>query len=613
MSQYLPKKIPEIIEEIENNEVILPAIQRDFVWTEEKVCDLFDSLLKDYPIGTFLFWRIKGSKLKEEKIVCNKFITVYDERNGRFQRGLPVDINSNSMYTAVLDGQQRITALYLGIRGSYETKIPKRAKADPNAYEDRYLCININHKRSLQDTKDFFRFLMNSQIEQIPTAESRDFWVKVSKIYDAGSDSSISKILREIESQYFPSGWPLEEREIAEKNLEDLKNMLFMHENINYFTTKAKTLADVVDVFVKVNSGGENLKAADLMLSVGGEALPDKDIHVVMKDAVAELAEEVGSSSFFDTNNILTASLLFTEAEKISVQAKESYTPQRMTIILNNWENIMSALKYTIRFLKAAGINVCKIPKNSFLSVAYYFYRRPNVMKPGTEYSIKNMYVKDRVLIRQFILRSIFAGLFDYSSAVTLIAVRREIRKAIDDGYKYFPLNELMTNLGEKKLSIGKEIIDDKILTLAYGDPKIDPILRELKKDTSARVLEIDHIWAKTYFDSRKKFDKENPGKTEDEYRSYWDARNNLENLQLLVSHDNESKSNTLFSAWLTDNPQSNDYFKYNYIPRKEDGTYYLFSECKEFWEERRKLLKQAIKAAFPKDFAAILTEYGLK
>jgi len=98
MSQYLPKKIPEIIEEIENNEVILPAIQRDFVWTEEKVCDLFDSLLKDYPIGTFLFWRIKGSKLKEEKIVCNKFITVYDERNGRFQRGLPVDINSNSMY-----------------------------------------------------------------------------------------------------------------------------------------------------------------------------------------------------------------------------------------------------------------------------------------------------------------------------------------------------------------------------------------------------------------------------------------------------------------------------------------------------------------------------------
>ena len=110
MSQYTPATIRDILDWIEQGKLILPSMQRNYVWSPQKICDLFDSLVSGYPIGTFLFWCVNKEKTKE--LVFNKFIGCYDESNP-IQRGEAV-IAKLDEYFAVLDGQQRITSLNIG-------------------------------------------------------------------------------------------------------------------------------------------------------------------------------------------------------------------------------------------------------------------------------------------------------------------------------------------------------------------------------------------------------------------------------------------------------------------------------------------------------------------
>ena len=85
MAEYTPKTIYELIKEIDDGRIILPAMQRNFVWSEDKICSLFESIMRDYPIGTFLFWMINENIFK--KYVFNEFIRDYDEELGKMQRG----------------------------------------------------------------------------------------------------------------------------------------------------------------------------------------------------------------------------------------------------------------------------------------------------------------------------------------------------------------------------------------------------------------------------------------------------------------------------------------------------------------------------------------------
>ena len=127
-SKFDRKSINEILKKINNNHrIMLPAIQRKFVWNEEKMLKFIDSILIGYPIGMFLFWELDGKFLIENKknFSFYKFINKFNDR----------EINKNEKiedfepkiedYIAVLDGQQRLTALNIAIHGWIETKKSK--------------------------------------------------------------------------------------------------------------------------------------------------------------------------------------------------------------------------------------------------------------------------------------------------------------------------------------------------------------------------------------------------------------------------------------------------------------------------------------------------------
>ena len=112
--EYIPVRVSDIIRQV-NADIYLPAIQREFVWPTEKIERLFDSIMADFPIGSFLYWRLE-QKNKDEWPVY-EFIRDYDAEAPHNSPANLAGINKD--ITLVLDGQQRITSLFIGLKGSH--------------------------------------------------------------------------------------------------------------------------------------------------------------------------------------------------------------------------------------------------------------------------------------------------------------------------------------------------------------------------------------------------------------------------------------------------------------------------------------------------------------
>lgn len=135
-----PMTIRTAMENIHNRDFLLPAIQRKFVWKHDQVELLFDSVMRGYPINSFMFWKTKNNKMKSEYRFYDfiqEFRQFYKENNPEVKtNGVIKDFN------AVIDGQQRLTSLYIGLKGSYAYKTPyKRYKDDENSFPTRKLYV----------------------------------------------------------------------------------------------------------------------------------------------------------------------------------------------------------------------------------------------------------------------------------------------------------------------------------------------------------------------------------------------------------------------------------------------------------------------------------------
>lgn len=89
----------------------LPNIQRPFVWKKDQIERLYDSILREYPIGTLLIWKTK-SDLKRRKFIDN-----YKRGISLSNFYIPQDKTQKMM---VLDGQQRLQSFFIGLMGSYD-------------------------------------------------------------------------------------------------------------------------------------------------------------------------------------------------------------------------------------------------------------------------------------------------------------------------------------------------------------------------------------------------------------------------------------------------------------------------------------------------------------
>ena len=170
--------IQDALIQIQKNNLVLPAIQREFVWQPEQMYRLFDSLMQGYPFGTFLLWRVEPQNSANYNFY--DFVLNYHERDNPHCPRLPE--MPNRQLTAVLDGQQRLTALNIGLRGSMAWKRPRVRRNNPRAFPTRRLYLDLLWRPVDDDDeglKYLFQFLTE---EQIADASADHCWFPVSKI-----------------------------------------------------------------------------------------------------------------------------------------------------------------------------------------------------------------------------------------------------------------------------------------------------------------------------------------------------------------------------------------------------------------------------------------------
>src|SRR3954463_15477028 len=96
-----------LMNQVANDEVVLPAIQRDFVWAEEQTENLLDSIMRGYPIGIALLWETHNDIQYRSFVRDFRTGTLHSYRENTDRRRLRV----------VLDGQQRLQSLYIALHG----------------------------------------------------------------------------------------------------------------------------------------------------------------------------------------------------------------------------------------------------------------------------------------------------------------------------------------------------------------------------------------------------------------------------------------------------------------------------------------------------------------
>lgn len=177
-----PLTIQDAISRIYRRQYLLPAIQREFVWSKDQIELLFDSLLRGYPIGSFLFWAVPREQVHEYQYY--EFVRNYHELNHRHNE--KADVKGEEGITAVLDGQQRLSALYIGLKGSYAEKLKYKARHLKENYPETKLYLNILKAASQSDgsvtgsTEKLydFRFLTKHP------ASAGTHWFEVGKVLD---------------------------------------------------------------------------------------------------------------------------------------------------------------------------------------------------------------------------------------------------------------------------------------------------------------------------------------------------------------------------------------------------------------------------------------------
>lgn len=118
MAFQTPKTVEELLTAIHKNEYLMPAIQREFVWGQEQIIKLMDSLMRGYPIGSFLLWDVEPTTAQDYTFY--EFLTHYHERDKPYANKAVVPVGSGT--TAILDGQQRLTSLNIALYGSHAVK-----------------------------------------------------------------------------------------------------------------------------------------------------------------------------------------------------------------------------------------------------------------------------------------------------------------------------------------------------------------------------------------------------------------------------------------------------------------------------------------------------------
>jgi len=563
MGQYQDISIKDLVEEI-NEKYFLPDIQREFVWNtdknkfEDKICDLFDSIMRGYPIGTFLFWEVNDKRIKEDNISVLEFI----KKSNGSNEVVPLDNFKGRNLTLVLDGQQRMTILNLAFRGVFEEKYYGKKKK-------KYLYFNLLSRD--EGTKEINERLYEFKLIESDEIYFKDkegkIWHKVSSLLK--NPESLTEYWDEITSKNQITG--------KEKNkiLDNLNRFwrIITEKNISYYEIgKEKKDEEALEIFVRVNSGGMTLTYSDLLFSKIKQYWKD-DKKVDAREEFKEFLEGINGNDFdFDNNFILKTSLVLINKD-IRYQVK-NFNKENVKLIKENWENIKKYISSTIEFLKHPEVNINSKKmlrsSNALIPIIYYLYH--NSIQEIDRTSI------DFDILREYIYSVLLNGAFGGQSDSMLL----DSRKIISSNKKNeFPIKELFGAFVKRnKVIRSGEGLNDLLKDIKYGTDKSKLVLNIIYDFKLPQEFQEDHLFSRSRL--LKKFNRKEV--------------NNIANIQPLGKFTNNRKNDQKFENWVKERNRSADYAELNLIPKMDN---YKEDNFEEFLKKRTKLIFEKMKIFF--------------
>jgi len=409
------KKYSDLISEIQKGIIKIPKFQRDFVWSIEKTAQLLDSLLKGYPIGTFILWQT-DERINDIKNIGNLEIP---------------DTPEGTKVQYVLDGQQRITSLYAAFLGA---KIQKSGEKKITDYAQIFVDLD----------KD-----INENSEQVVTSEKPDknyislsnvlnFMDKMTEIKDGYSDEHFRKI--HFYSRAFDTY--------------DFSTVLLRKEDLD----------SAIEVFTRINTGGQTLTLFEIMSAKTYDENRNFDLQRKWEDFISEL-REIKYESVSSTNILSLLALTLSSTKECKRKTILKLSKQE---IIDSWDLVISALKDSIDYFRTTyRIPVSQLLPYDALLVpfAYFFYK--NKDKPNAD---------QRKFLEEFFWRASLSFRYSSSTESKLAQDVKRIDNILNNQRSSYAEMKVYLDspqdLIDTNFSAGNSYCKAILCLLAYQEPK---------------------------------------------------------------------------------------------------------------------------------------------
>lgn len=525
----------------------LPNIQRPFVWKEDQIERLFDSILREYPIGSLLVWKTK-SEIKRRKFIDN-----YKQDIKLTDFYVPEDATQKML---VLDGQQRLQSLIIGLIGSYDS---------------RELCINVLSGELVapEDIRYNFKFMHHSEIKAP--------WFKLKEI--VFSNKEYDEIAEVIKTMFGRELSEIENRKIT-RIVAKIARIFGTEENLVYQIVDSVdnpelyTEDDIVEVFIRANSGGTPLGKSDLLFSLLTSSWDEAD------EKMEDLLEELNKTGYaFSRDFVLKTCLtIFKKGAAYNVEKFRDTTTRNN--IIDNWNSITDAIKdvkdfiYGKTFIKTDDILPSYL---GLIPLIYFRYHYSNKWGTATELS-------------NYILRTLLARAFSGSPDALIDKCILKI-----DEQKDFTLNEIFGVIRTEGRSL--EISKETIYQTYYGSKEIHLLFNmwynfNYQPAYNNNKPQVDHIFPQSKL---KQIKVTNPSTNRIDLLKYkWWDRDQLGNCMLLTAAENGAggKTDILPEIWFAD--KNEEYLDLHLIPK--DRELWKIANFERFIKERKILIEAKFK-----------------
>lgn len=589
-SIFIHESIKEICEKIGNNLLLIPAIQRPFVWQPEQIENLFDSIMRGYPINTMIFWAIQRENIKVFKETkFYHFIKNFrpaNYRNNDLNETASNKLNEkNPTLWAAIDGQQRLNSLYIGLYGSYWQKQKGAWSSTEKAWKEYFLTLDLQpENEDLDNTgkKYDFKLLQEKDITE--------HHVQINKVLEYG-------YLNELKERYANN------QEII-RTLDLLENRLNDQNIINYYQEDSQDLENVLDIFIRTNNGGKPLTKTDLLMATLQQSWPkaEENFKKLIK-TINKLPNTTTSNNVPKFNIckdvIIKCALMVFSQHDVSTKVQKFHTEDISKQIEANWNKLQECIRQTFIMLSAWHLDGKSLRAyNAVVPIVYFIYKydlQNRINAQSEETPLREL----KAGMCQWLMVSLLKNVFSGQPDNTLKAIRDIINKK--DNPKEFVFHEVVTSFKDhatKNLELTGPAID-KLLTTPYTKKSecylILALIYSFSNAFTMTTWDMDHLHPHDCFvDNGNNGEKLKDLLPEDDYKKIMKENlwNTVLNLQLLDGSVNRKRHEKSLKDFVQ---QSGIRPEDRFLPSPNEATLEL-KDFQRFIEARKKILSNALK-----------------